>query len=319
MSVKRWGGLVLGCLGLLLSLNAQAVQDPKSITIGLSLPHLANPWYIEAKAGMEKACTELGIKCVAIDAHNSVEKQHDDIQGMIDGQYDAILASALDMGNLTSLYAKAKKQGIITASLAQTIPHSDLYYKVDEHGYGYEIGAQAANWAKKNLKCKAKVALITQDNLVTVKARGNGAERALKQICPEIEIVARYHADDPYRGMNVMDWILPSHPDLNMVVTTTDASAIGSYLALQVNEISGKDIAVFSGDATQDALHMIAEDNSVFRGTVNLYPFQGGYDSVMRLYEMVQNGAPAFPKFETLPYTALSQEQVRSGDYERSF
>ena len=72
-----------------------------------------------------------------------------------------------------------------------------------------------------------------------------------------------------------MDWILPSHPDLNMVVTTTDASAIGSYLALQVNEISGKDIAVFSGDATQDALHMIAEDNSAFRGTVNLYPFQG--------------------------------------------
>ena len=181
------------------------------------------------------------------------------------------------------------------------------------------IEASAAFWAKKNLKCKAKVALITQDNLVTVKARGNGAERALKQICPEIEIVARYHADNPYRGMNVMDWILPSHPDLNMVVTTTDASAIGSYLALQVNEISGKDIAVFSGDATQDALHMIAEDNSVFRGTVNLYPFQGGYDSVMRLYEMVQNGAPAFPKFETLPYTALSQEQVRSGDYERSF
>ena len=129
VSVKRWGGLVLGCLGLLLSLNAQAVQDPKSITIGLSLPQLANPWYIEAKAGMEKACTELGIKCVAIDAHNSVEKQHDDIQGMIDGQFDAILASALDMGNLTSLYAQAKKQGIITASLAQTIPHSDLYYR----------------------------------------------------------------------------------------------------------------------------------------------------------------------------------------------
>ena len=69
------------------------------------------------------------LKCVAIDAHNSVEKQHDDIQGMIDGQFDAILASALDMGNLTSLYAQAKKQGIITASLAQNIPHSDLYYR----------------------------------------------------------------------------------------------------------------------------------------------------------------------------------------------
>ena len=149
---------------------------------------------------------------------------------------------------------------------------------------------------------------------MTVKARGNGAERALKQICPEIEIVARYHADDPYRGMNVMDWILPSHPDLNMVVTTTDASAIGSYLALQVNEISGKDIAVFSGAATQDALHMNPEDNSVYRGTENLHPFQGGYDSVRPPMEVVQNGPPAFPKFETLPYTSLTQDQVRSGD-----
>lgn len=40
----------------------------------------------------------------------------------------------------------------------------------------------------------------------------------------------------------------------------------------------GEKYAVFSGDATDEALTYIAEEDSIYRGTVDLFPYKGGYE-----------------------------------------
>lgn|GEM_PF-5926542 len=78
-------------------------------------------------------------------------------------------------------------------------------------------------------------------------------------------------------------------------------------------------VYIFSGDATKEALALIAEEGSIYRGTVDLYPFKGGYESAKYLYEMATKGLPAEPKKVFLPYVPVPQEDVISGKYKPAY
>lgn len=315
MKLNKIAAALMCVAALGIGMSAAQAKDPKDIKIGFSAKQLANPWFVSVKNGMEKACEELGIQCTVIDAQNRVDKQVSDLENMVADKFDAIDCTPLDSNALQDLYADAKSQGIITGSLAQIVPNSDLEYGMDEFDYGYVIGKQAGEWARDTLKCKAKVVLITEDNVESVIRRGDGMRQAILDICPDITIVARQAGASPELGMKVVESILQQHPDLNMAVSQTDAGGVGAYQAMVANNAVGPDRAVFSGDATPEAIALIKEPDSIYRGTADLFPFKGGYESIKYLYEMVQNGAPAEPKKVFLPYGPVSQADIVSGKY----
>ncbi len=303
------------CAASCISTANAAAKDPSQIKLGYSIPQLANPWFVGVKLGMEKACNELGIQCIAIDAQYRVDKQVSDIENMISDKFDAILSTPIDSNALVATYDDAKKAGIATGSIAQLVPNSNLLYGMDEYNYGKSIGTQAANWAKLKLKCKGKVALITQDNVEATKHRGDGIEAAVKEICPSMEIVARQAGDNPESGMKIIEAVLQQHPDLNLVIGSNDSGGIGGYQAMVINNAIGPDRAVFSGDATKECLALMKEPDSIYRGTVDLYPYKGGYEATKYLYEMVVNGLPEKAVETQLPYVPVPQEDLLSGKY----
>lgn len=306
------------CASFMMVSQAQA-KDPSEIKLGYSIPQLANPWFVGVKMGMEKACEELGIQCISIDAQYRVDKQVSDIENMISDKYDAILSTPIDSNALIQTYEDANKAGIATGSIAQLVPNSNLLYGMDEYNYGYTIGSQVANWAKETLKCKGKVALITQDNVEATKHRGDGIEQAVKDICPEMELVARQAGDNPESGMRIIESVLQQHPDLNLVIGSNDSGGIGGYQAMMANDKTGDDRAVFSGDATRECLALMMEPDSIYRGTVDLYPFKGGYEAAKYLYDMVQNGLPQESVETQLPYVPVPQADLLSGKYVPSY
>ena len=317
MRLNKLAIVLLGAA--VLSAGAANAKDASEFKLGFSVPQLANPWFVGVKLGMEKACKELGIQCISIDAQYRVDKQVSDIENMINDKYDAILCTAIDQNALTATYDDAKKAGVATASIAQTVPNSNLIYGMDEYDYGHTIGLQAANWAKSKLGCKGKVALITEDNVEAVKRRGDGIEAAVKEVCPTMEIVARQAGDNPESGMKIIEAVLQQHPDLNLVIGSNDSGGIGGYQAMIANDKVGDDRAVFSGDATSEALALIKEEGSIYRGTVDLYPFKGGYDCAKILYRMATEGIPAEPEKVFLPYVPVPQEDVISGKYQPAY
>ncbi|MGN0908758.1 MAG: sugar ABC transporter substrate-binding protein [Succinivibrio sp.] len=296
-----------------------AEKNPADFKLGFSVPQLANPWFVGVKLGMEKACKELGIQCISIDAQYKVDKQVSDIENMISDKYDAIFCTAIDANALTQVYEDAKKAGIATGSIAQTVPNSNLLFGMDEYNYGFTIGTQAAEWARDTLGCKGKVALITEDNVEAVKRRGDGIEDAVKKTCPTMQIVARQAGDNPESGMKIIEAVLQQHPDLNLVIGSNDSGGIGGYQAMVSNNKVGKDRAVFSGDATREALELIKDPDSIYRGTVDLFPFKGGYESAKILYEMATKGIPAKQRVETLPYVRVPKADVVSGKYTATY
>lgn len=320
MKCKKGVMTVLALSAMAFAVSAHAAKDPKDFKLGYSVPQLANPWFVGVKLGMDKACEELGIQCIAIDAQYRVDKQVSDIENMISDKYDAIFSTPIDPNALLATYSDANKAGIVTGSIAQLVPNSNLLYGMDEYNYGYTIGTQAANWAKKTLKCKGKVALITQDNVEAVKRRGDGVEQAVKDICPGMQLVARQAGDNPELGMKIIESVLQQHPDLNLVIGSNDSGGIGGYQAMVANNAVGDDRAVFSGDATKECLSLMQEPDSIYRGTVDLYPFKGGYETVKYLYDMAQSGKiPTEPVKTSLPYVPVPQEDVLSGKYKASY
>jgi ABC-type sugar transport system substrate-binding protein len=289
--------------------------DSSKIKLAYVSMNLGNPWNIAVKAGFEAACEELGVQYLSIDSQYKVEKQVNDLESLINDEYDGFTFTPIDPNATRELVETAKSKGIATASIAQMQDNVNLIYTLDEYDYGYTIGTQAGEWISDHLGGKGKVAIISQDNVEAVIPRGDGVQEAILKLCPDVEIVSRQAGDTPEGGMEIIESVLQQHPDLNVVVATNDSGGIGGYRAMVSGGKTGDDCAVFSGDATAEALECMKEENSIYRGTVDLYPYRGGYESAKILYKYVVDGIPVEQETIYLPYVPVPQEDVLDGTY----
>lgn len=320
-------GAVLSLFFLSTNLNAQDYfsddyyerKDPSQIRLGFSAPQLANPFFVGVKMGIEKFCKEKGISCTIYDASYNESVQVNDVSRMIADGYDGILVTPINAQSIEPLFDKAKAQHIATGSLAQIVPNSNLIYALNEYDYGYVIGSQAATWAKKVLNCKGKVAIINQDNVKEIIPRSKGIANALTEVCPLISIVANKSGDNPTLGERIIAKVLKEHPDLNLVVATNDSGGIGAYNAMVKAKAYDSKRAIFSGDATREVLYLMNNKASIYQGTVDLFPFQGGYEAAKYLFEMVVLGIPEDPVVDNLYYTKVSKEDILKGKYFSSY
>jgi len=289
--------------------------DPSKIKLAYVSMNLANPWNIAVKNGFEAGCKELGVQYISIDSQYKVDKQVSDLESLINENISGFTFTPIDPNATRKLVETAKSKGIATASIAQKQDNVNLVYTLDEHDYGYTIGKQAGEWIKANLGGKAKVAIISQDNVQSVIPRGDGLKEAILKICPDVQIVSRQAGDTPEAGMKIIESVLQQHPDLNVVVATNDSGGIGGYRAMVSAKAVGKDRAVFSGDATAEALACMKEKNSIYRGTVDLFPYKGGYESAKLVYKYVTEGIPAKQETIMLPYVPVPVNDLLDGKY----
>lgn len=290
----------------------------EDIKLGYICMNIANPWFVEVKQGFEAACEELGVQGMVIDSKYDVDKQVSDLESLINDEYSGILISPIDQNATESGIGKANDAGIATACIAQSQDNVDFRYIVDEYKYGQVIASNAAEWINANLGDleTVKVAIISQDNVEDTIKRGDGVQETLEAECPNVEIVARQAGDTPEGGLEIIESVLAQHPDLNIVVATNDSGGIGGYQAMVNAGFTGDDpVGVFSGDATGEALNAMKEENSIYRGTADLVPFQSGYDTAMKLYEYVTEGKPTEQVTQYYEPLAVPQSHLLDGTY----
>lgn len=317
--MKKVASILLVTLFMASALFAQGSAEGSSGNAPIKLAYvsmnLANPWNTAVKNGFEAACKELGVEYTTIDSQYRVDKQVSDLENLINAHYSGFTFTPIDPNATHDLVEQAKSLGIATASIAQAQDNVNLVYTLDEYDYGYTIGKQAAEYIRDVLGGKAKVAIISQDNVESVIPRGNGVEDAIKDIAPEAEIVARQAGDTPEGGLTIIESVLQSNPDLNVVVATNDSGGIGGYQAMVNAGKSGEQYGVFSGDATAECLALMELPDSIYRGTVDLFPYKGGYESAQILYRYVTEGIPAEQEIIMLPYVPVSRDALLSGEY----
>ena len=294
-------------------------EIPTDLKLGYVCMNLANPWFVQVVEGFEAACEEMGLeKPLTVDSQYNVDKQVSDVETMVNDEYNAIMISPIDQNALVDVVTKANEAGIVTSCAAQSVDIVDFRYIVEEYTYGQAIGQNAANWINENLKDEeeVQVCIISQDNVADVVARGDGVQETLEKECPNVNVVVRKAGDTPEGGLEIVESALAAYPDLKVVVATNDSGGIGGYQALVNAGYTGKDpVAVFSGDATDEALNDMLQEDTIYRGTVDLAPYACGYESAYQLVYYCMNGKPEATKTQGFTPVMVPLADLLDGTY----
>lgn len=129
------------------------------------------------------------------------------------------------------------------------------------------IGSRlAAEYIIKRLNGKGKVAIMMGImGHQTARERLEGAEKLFNET-PGIELVAKNSANwERAQGMNVMDDILSTNPDLDAIFCCNDLMAMGAAEAVLA---AGAKTFIVGFDANDEAVRAVVDPNSPIAATV---------------------------------------------------
>jgi ribose transport system substrate-binding protein len=272
---------------------------------------LSNPWVAMVKEGFEAACKKYGVESVTLNGRSDVEQQVRDMENVIEGGYNAVIFNPIDGNALSSVLGKATQNGIASITIAQKANTATAGIELDDTAYGTVIAENAVKWIKENLGGKGKVAVLAEDNIESSIKRGDAIVDTIRKELPNVEIVARQQGNTPEQGLQVIENLLIKYPDLNVVVACNDSGGIGAYQAFENEGLAKKaDRAIFSGDNTSEAQQYIKIEDSIYRGTADLYPYENGYKAVELALEYLKSELPKEHQVFKLNMGPVTKEDI---------
>jgi ABC-type sugar transport system substrate-binding protein len=194
---------------------------------------LNNPYWVDARKGMESAMAELGVEAEFLGPEN------DDAAAQV-AIFESILAtnpagiaiSANDPASVRELIAKAVAMGIPVIAWDGPIPDSDVfgYIGTDNVAAGRTLGETIA----ASLGGKGKIAVVIGSlSAVNLNQRLEGVKEALAAY-PDIEIVATETSNESVAdAQTAAETILQANPDLSAFVGIGGSDLPGIAGALQ--------------------------------------------------------------------------------------
>ena len=244
-----------------LSLSLVACGDKETstdgeYTIGFVISTQTNPFFVTLKQGAEDKAKELGVELIVLDSQDDSSKELANMEDLITRGVDLILVNPTDSDAIANSVIAANEAGIPVITVDRGSNGGEvLSYIASDNIAG---GKMAGEYIAELLGGEGKV--VELEGIAGTNAareRGEGFNGAIKDT--NIEVVARQTADfDRVKGLEVMENILQSQPDIQAIFAHNDEMALG---ALEAIKASGRDILVVGFDATEDAVAAVEAGN----------------------------------------------------------
>lgn len=223
----------------------------KQVKIGLSVSTLNNPFFVSLKDGVVSEAEKLGMKVVVVDAQNDSAKQSNDVDDLIQQGVSALLINPADSAAISTAVQSANSTGIPVVTLDRSADKGQVVTLVASDNV--KGGNMAAQYIVDKVGKGAKVIeLEGVPGASATRERGKGFHEIADK---QLKVIAKQTADfDRSKGLNVMENLLQSHPDVQAVFAHNDEMALGAIEAIQS---SGKNIPVIGFDGNDDALKSI--------------------------------------------------------------
>ncbi len=248
--------------------------------VGFSQMESNNPWRIAETKSFHDTAESCGWDLIATDAAGSAAKQVADVDSMIAQGIDVLFLPPREEKPLIPAVKKAKAAGIPTFLVDRSVDESAAKPGVDYVAFlGSDFidqGKRVAEWTIENFKGDKGV--IVELEGTTGSSPANDRKKGFDDRIAKddrFEIVASQSGDFARDlGRQVMETLLQSHPDVNIVYAHNDEMAIGAIQALELaGRKPGEDVLVVSIDGTRDALQAIIDGKMGV--TVESSPFFG--------------------------------------------
>lgn len=223
-------------------------ENSGSGAVGFSVSTLNNPFFVSLSEGAKAEAEKQSVKLVVVDAGDDAAKQTNDIEDLISRNVSVLIVNPVDSDAVAPAVQNAVSKGIKVIS-------------VDRVVNGVEVDCQIAsdNAAGAKMATEYLVELIGEgakaaelEGVPGASAtidRGAGFHEAADK---DLDVVASQTANfNRAEGMNVMENILQSCPEVKGVFAHNDEMALGAVEAVLA---SGKDIKIVGFDATDDAV-----------------------------------------------------------------
>lgn len=255
------------------SADGDASAEGDQIEIAYIVKAKSDAFWTSMEDGAYAYAEEKGIhlEFQAPEKETDVEKQVQMVENAVVKGFDAIILSAADSNSLAPAIKKANDAGIPVilvndtmsqAALDEAGAHVETYVGIDQ----YEAASLAGKYAAENIS-DGKILYL--EGIAGVDALTQRLEGFRNQ-CGSFTVVASQTAKcDRNEAFNVMQNVLSSNPEVNVVWAVNAEMGQGAIQAIEQGGFSGK-VQVFDFDAAPDDIEAIKADT--LAGSVAQYP-----------------------------------------------
>lgn len=299
--------LTVGLVGCSSGSKENASGGEKKLRMGYVTMDVTSPYFIAMIDGMKEKAEELGIELSIHDGKYEAQPQIDAMETLITQKVDAIILSANDVEALQPMVDKAKEAGIKVVAANVEMKNVDAFVSLNEYDYGYQGGEIAGKYIKEKMNGQAEVAVLTFSQIPAVLDRAKGLVEGIKAYAPDVKIVAETDANDRETGMKAAENIIQANPNVNVFVGISDDAVLGAYEAMTAANKTGDDVCLVGLDAVDEALQKI-NDGTIYRGTVDIAPFESGKNIIDTAKKVIDNGP--ISEMIKFPMTQVTKENI---------
>lgn len=299
--------LTVGLVGCSTGNKENDSNGDKKLRMGYVTMDVTSPYFIAMIDGMKEKAKELGIELSIHDGKYEAQPQIDAMETLITQKVDAIILSANDVEALQPMVDKAKDAGIKVIAANVEMKNVDAFVSLNEYDYGYQGGEIAGKYIKEKMNGQAEVAVLTFSQIPAVLDRAKGLVEGIKAYAPDVKIVAETDANDRETGMKAAENIIQANPNVNVFVGISDDAVLGAYEAMTAANKTGDNVCLVGLDAVDEALQKI-NDETIYRGTVDIAPFESGKNIIDTAKKVIDNGP--ISEMIKFPMTQVTKENI---------
>ncbi|MDF3129184.1 sugar ABC transporter substrate-binding protein [Kiritimatiellaeota bacterium B1221] len=257
-------GMIFAAVGLLLSgCGSQENAASGGVKVGMTVQSLSNPTWAGYCQAIEKKIKAEGGSINYVACDSNVGKQITQVENFISSGVDVIIIHPADPQGVEFALKQARETGIKVIAWDDNLENADLAWLIDNHELGYTIGEHAAKWINEKLDGNAEVAILNYPQLPILLERGNGIVDAITKLAPDAKIVAQSSAIDTKEGIEKMETIFQSNPNVKVVCSIGGGGSVGANEAAKAAGKITDDFGVFAADATQPELFAMKNNEGI--------------------------------------------------------
>ncbi len=263
--------------------ETSAGAPASSVSIGLALSTLDNPFFVSVRDGAQKEADAEGVELTITDAQDDATTQANQVQNFQTQQLQAVIINAVDSDAAGPIVAPliAAKTPVIAVDRAVNGADVSSFIASDN----VQGGKLAADALAKAIGEKGSV-IVLEGTAGTSAARdrNEGFTQGIAAY-PNIKIVASQPADfDRTKGLDTATNLLQAHPDVVGIFAANDEMALGAVQAL--GDKAGKSVFIVGFDGTDDGQAAIKA--GTMAASVAQQPEELGKQAVQAAVKLVQ-------------------------------
>lgn len=219
--------------------------------LGVALPNLTNPYYVAMKKSFEENGKAQGFDVKVLIADNDDAKQLAQIQSFVEEKVDVVALNCVSSGPCVSSVQELNTANIPVFTL-NVLPDADGMksagatmvqgVETDQGMGGTYIGQQLL----KDLGdgANATIGIVGEQTAAAANARDKGFKDAIA-VNPDLKVVAEVNGKvEETTTLKVVTEMLMGNPDMTIVFSSTEPSAIGAMEAVQ--QLGRDDVKVYA-------------------------------------------------------------------------